>query len=39
MVHNNFIVGPDRKRERFRKLGLWYLTGSDSEDIQSWSEA
>ena len=24
VVHNNFIVGPDRKRDRFKRLGLWF---------------
>lgn len=23
MVHNNWIIGHDPKRERFRKSGLW----------------
>ncbi|EDQ90101.1 uncharacterized protein MONBRDRAFT_24568 [Monosiga brevicollis MX1] len=25
VVHNNFIVGADAKRQRFQKLGLWYV--------------
>jgi len=25
VVHNNYIVGPELKRERFKALGLWYV--------------
>jgi len=25
VVHNNFIVGPDNKRKRFREAGMWFV--------------
>jgi hypothetical protein len=28
VVHNNFIVGTDRKRQRFKDCGLWYEAGA-----------
>jgi hypothetical protein len=29
VVHNNFIIGGDKKRARFRARSLWYLDDND----------
>ena len=29
VVHNNYIIGRERKLRRFRELGLWFLDGAN----------
>ena len=34
VVHNNFIVGSDQKRRRFRRHGMWAVSQVDKEDAR-----
>ena len=35
VVHNNFIIGSDAKRRRFKEHGMWVVTSGDG--LQGWT--
>jgi hypothetical protein len=35
VVHNNFIIGSDAKRKRFREHGMWVVTSGDG--LRGWT--